>query len=160
MTRINMLPELQFAEDFKQLRRDIGEIKQAQRIGADIMKPKIIECLDVNGNPTQYDLVTTIDEWGYSSRAEFTAIFEADGQEEPWATPFYELFYGNPTTPVEPGKVSGFSYLSFSETGKGTIAYKGNLSTNDFQDTTTIYVKFYFYATDNGKLTVLSEYRP
>lgn len=159
MTRINMLPELQFSEDFKQLRRDIEDIKQAQRIGHDIMKPKIIECLDVNGNPTQYDIATTPTESGWASRAEFTAIFEADGQDEPWATPFFELFYGNTTTPAEPGKVAGNSYLSFSETGKGKIAYKGSVITNEFEDTTTVYVKVYFYATDNGKLMVVPEYR-
>jgi len=57
MTRLGLIPELSFAEDFKQLRRDVEAIKNAQRVGRDILKPKIIECLDGSGNPTVYDLV-------------------------------------------------------------------------------------------------------
>lgn len=59
MTRLGQVPELAFAEDFKQLRRDIEDIKKAQRIGRDILKPKIVEALDGSGNPTVYDLVAT-----------------------------------------------------------------------------------------------------
>lgn len=158
MTRLRMLPELQFAEDFKQLRRDIEEIKNAQRIGRDIMKPKIIECLDGSGNPTQYDIATTLTQFGDSTRADFTMIFTADHQDEPWVSPFFQCFYGSLTNPATDTNISGFQYLSQQATKKGQIGYKGSVGNNIFPDTTIIYVKFYAYATDTGVLQVLPEY--
>ncbi len=156
MTRLNMMPELKFAEDFKQLRRDIAEIKNAQRLGRDIIKPKIIECLDGSGNPTQYDLVTVADAFG--SQTDFTATFTAQNQLEPWGTLFVEGFYGSPTTPVGPGQMSGNFYLSQARTNPGTIAYRGSLGTAVFEDTTLLYLKFYMYTTDNGILEVVPEW--
>ena len=153
-----MLPEQQFAEDFKQLRRDIEEIKQAQRIGRDIMKPKIVECLDINGNPTQYDIATTLDPSGQSTSAQFTMLFTADHQDEPWVSPFFQCFYGSLTNPATDTNIYGFQYLSQGATEKGKIGYKGSVGTNLFPDTTIIYVKFYAYATDTGKLVVSPEY--
>lgn len=158
MTRLRMLPEMQFAEDFKQLRRDIEEIKNAQRIGRDIMKPKIVECLDGSGNPTVYDIATTLTEFGDSTRAQFTMIFTADHQAEPWVTPFFKCFYGSLTNPASDTNIAGFNYLSQQATVEGQIGYKGSVSTNMFPDTTIIYVKFYAYATDTGVLEVLPEY--
>lgn len=158
MTRLNMIPELKFAEDFKQLRRDIEEIKNAQRIGRDIMKPKIIECLDGSGNPTVYDIATTLTQFGDSTNARFTMIFTADHQAEPWVTPFFKCYYGSLTNPASDTNIAGFNYLSQQETVEGKIAYKGTVSTNLFPDTTIIYVKFYAYATDTGTLVVLPEY--
>lgn len=155
MTRLSMLPKDQFAEDFKQLRRNIEEIKNAQRIGRDIMKPKIIECLDGSGNPTVYDLVTTAGE--FDSRTDFTAIFKAESQREPWATIFVQTFYGNPTTPAEGDQSNGFSFISQSKTEEGLIAYRGSVH-GAFEDFTPVYVKFFMFATDRGILEVLSEY--
>lgn len=156
MTRLGMAPDQQFAEDFKQLRRDIEQIKSAQRIGRDIIRPKIIECLDNNGNPTVYDLVTVADAFG--SQTDFTATLFADNQDEPWGTLFVKGFYGNPDTPVGPGQMAGNFYLSQEKTGPGSIGYRGFLSTAAFGDTTLLYLKFYMYATDSGTLEVLPEY--
>lgn len=158
MTRLRMLPELQFAEDFKQLRRDIEEIKNAQRIGRDIIKPKIVECLDINGDPTIYDLVTVVDAFGYGSDTDFTATFFADNQAEPWGSLFVKGFYGSPTVPVQDGQMSGSFYLSQGKTNPGSIGYRGSAGTAQFEDTTLLYLKFYMYATDTGTLEVLPEY--
>lgn len=155
MTRLNMIPEQQFAEDFRQLRRDIEEIKQAQRIGRDIMRPRIVECLDGNGNPTPYDLVTVPD--GFGSGTSFTATFTADNQQEPWGTLFVKAFYGSPGVPVQDGQMSGSFYLSQNNTNPGTIAYRGSIGTAVFMDTTLLYLKFYMYATDTGVLEVIPE---
>lgn len=151
-----MLPDLQFAEDFKQLRRDIEEIKNAQRIGRDIMRPKIVECLDGSGNPTLYDLVTTLNEWGDGTSTDFTAKFIAQNQAEPWGSLFIKAYYGNPNTPVTAGQMSGFFYLSQGVTGRDSIGYKGSVTTQ-FMDTTLLYLKFFMYATDNGILEVSSQ---
>lgn len=156
MTRLAMLPEVRFAEDFRQLRRDIEEIKNAQRIGRDIMRPKIIECLDINGDPTEYDLVTVSD--GSFSSTDYTAVFTAQNQSEPWGTLFVKAYYGAPGVPVEAGKMSGNAYLSAGSTAEGLMSYSGFISTFDFGDTTTLYLKFYMYATDNGILEVTPEY--
>jgi len=156
MTRLGMLPDQQFAEDFKQLRRDIEEIKNAQRIGRDIIKPKIVECLDINGDPTVYDLVTTVED--FSNRTFFTATLFADNQLEPWGSLFVKAFWGNTTTPVTPGQMYGNFYLSNQKTNPGSISYRGTVGNNIFDDTTLIYVKFYMYATDTGTLEVLPEF--
>lgn len=158
MTRLGMLPDQQFAEDFRQLRRDIEEIKNAQRIGRDIIKPKIVECLDVNGNPTEYDLVTVVDEFGFSSDTNFTATLFADNQAEPWGSLFVKAFYGAPGVPIQDGQMSGSFYLSQFKTNPGSIGYRGFAGTAQFEDTTLLYLKFYMYATDNGTLEVLPEY--
>jgi hypothetical protein len=150
MTRLNMIPEQQFAEDFRQLRRDIEEIKQAQRIGRDIMRPRIVECLDGNGNPTPYDLVTVPD--GFRSATSFTATFTADNQQEPWGTLFVKAFYGSPGVPVQDGQMSGI--FSQQKTVPGAIGYRGFVGTANFGDTTVLYLKFYMYATDTGVLEV------
>lgn len=156
MTRLGMLPEQQFAEDFRQLRRDIEEIKNAQRIGRDIMKPKIVECLDADGNPTLYDLVTVND--GFSNRTDFTATLYADNQAEPWGSLFVKFFYGNPSTPATGGQTYGNFYLSNKKTNPGSISYSGTVGNNVFSDATLVYVKFYMYATDTGRLEVLPEF--
>lgn len=156
MTRLGMVPEQQFAEDFKQLRRDIEEIKNAQRIGRDIMRPKIVECLDVNGNPTEYDLVTVND--GFNNRTDFTATLFADNQAEPWGTLFVKFFWGSPSNPAAPGQTYGSFYLSSAKTSRGSIAYRGSVGNNIFSDPTLVYVKFYMYATDTGRLEVLPEF--
>lgn len=149
MSRLNMVPELQFAEDFKALRRDIEEIKNAQRIGRDVMRPRIIQ------TDQPYDLVTVPD--GFGTSTDFTVTFEADNQLEPWASLFVEGFYGSPSTPVQPGQMSGNFYLSQEKTQEGAIAYRGFLGTANFGDTTVLYLKFYMYATDTGTLEILPE---
>lgn len=151
-----MTPELKFAEDFKQLRRDIEEIKNAQRIGRDIIKPKIVECLDVNGDPTPYDLVTVND--GFSNRTFFTATLFADHQQVPWGSLFVKAFWGNPNTPVTPGQMYGGFYLSNKKTNPGSISYRGTVGNNILSDPTLLYIKFYMYATDTGTLEVLPEF--
>lgn len=158
MSRLGLIPELTFAEYFKQLRRDIAEIKTAQRIGRDIIKPKIVECLDVDGNPTEYDLVTVVDEFGFGSDIDFTATLFAENQQQPWGSLFVKGFYGSPGVPVTDGQMSGFFYLSQGKTNPGSIGYRGSAGTAQFEDTTLLYLKFYMYATDNGTLEVLPEY--
>lgn len=162
MTRLGMVPELAFAEDFKQLRRDIEEIKRAQRVGRDILKPKIVQCYDGSGNPTVYDLVATAvpDGFGgYQVREFFTAYFTADNQSNPWATPIYELSYGTPGTPPVAGQTYGFSYpfLDSIDEDDGEINYHGYFGNNDYLSSVSIYIKVYFYASDTGTLTVTNE---
>lgn len=162
MTRLGLVPELKFAEDFKQLRRDIADIKGAQRVGRDILKPKIIECLDGSGNPTVYDVIapTTPDGFGgYNTRAFFTAYFEARSQKQPWATPFYKLMIGSPTNPAGPGETYGFSFPWIDEfrDDDGTFTYHGYFGNNNFADSRPVYLKVYFYATDEGELIVTNE---
>lgn len=158
MTRLGMVPELQFAEDFKQLRRDIEAIKTAQRIGRDIVKPKVIECYDGSGNPTVYDLASVLNQFGDGTSASFTMVFTADNQAEPWVTPFVKLYYGSIDNPGTDVNVYGFQYLSQQETTEGKIAYRGSFGTNLFPDTTIIYAKFYANATDTGVLEILPEF--
>lgn len=158
MTRLGLVPELTFAEDFKTLRRDLEDIKKAQRVGRDILKPKIIECLDGSGNPTTYDLVAVDDGFG-NVRADFAARFEADNQTAPWATPLYKLMFGSPSTPATAGQTYGFSYPFISDfyNVPGRMTYHGWFGNNIFTDTTSVYIKVYMYATDTGTLTVTAE---
>lgn len=162
MTRLGLVPELAFAEDFKSLRRDVEAIKSAQRVGRDILKPKIIEALDGSGNPTVYDLVATAvpDGFGgYQVREFFTARFTAKSQKEPWATPFYKLMFGSPSTPAAPGQTYGFSYPYIDDfrSEEGKFTYHGYFGNNDYLSSTSVYIKVYFYATDEGVLTVTNE---
>lgn len=157
MTRLGLVPELKFAEDFKQLRRDIENIKAAQRVGRDILKPKIIECLD-GGDPTEYDLVATYDAVDDDVHADFVVRFTADHQTQTWGVPLFKLMYGSPGTPATPGQASGFTYPYFAdfEDEPGKVSYYGWFDGN-FGDHTSIYIKVYFYATDTGTLTVTEE---
>ena len=162
MSRLGLVPEMTFAEDFKQLRRDVEDIKSAQKVGRDILKPKIIQCLDGSGNPTVYDLVATAvpDGFGgYTVRKDFAARFAADHQSEPWATPLYKLMYGNPSVPATPGQTFGFSYpwIDDFDNVPGRVTYHGYFGNNNYADATSIYIKVYFYATDTGTLTVTAE---
>jgi hypothetical protein len=159
MSRLGLVPEVAFAEEFKSLRRDLEDIKNAQRVGRDILKPRIIECLDGSGNPTAYDVVATYDAVSDTTRAFFTARFIADNQLEPWATPFYKLMFGNPSTPAGAGQTYGFSYPYVDDfrTEDGKFSYHGYFGNNLFPGTETIYLKVYFYATDSGVLTVTNE---
>lgn len=158
MTRLNMIPEEQFAEDFRQLRRELEEIKQAQRIGRDIIRPQIIECLDVNGNPTVYDLVAnTPDGFGGFLQQAFVATLEADHQEDVFAIPIYVIYYNTPgNLPALTSDVSGFSYLNFdpAKNSAKKISYSGYFGDNVFPFDHVTYLKVYFYATDTGTLTV------
>lgn len=162
MSRLGLISELTFVGDFKRLRCDIQSIKNAQRVGRDILKPKIIECLDGSGNPTAYDLVTvpTPDGWGgYINRAWFVARFSAKHQDDSWAVPLFKLMYGNPGTPAAPGQVYASSglYAADFTNEPGRISYGGYFSANAYGDATPIYIKVYFYATDTGTLTVTEE---
>lgn len=154
MSRLGQVPELAFAEMFKTLRRDLEDIKTAQRIGRDIMRPKIVERLDGSGNPTVYDLVTSPD--GFGTSTNFTATLTAESQKEPWGTLFVKAYYGNTSTPVSAGQMSGNFYLSQGKTVEGKIGYRGFLGTANFGDTTLLYLKFYMYASDKGTLEVLN----
>lgn len=162
MSRLGLIPELAFAEDFKQLRRDVEAIKNAQRVGRDILKPKIIECLDGSGNPTPYDIVAEAvpDGFGgYDVRAYFAAYFTADNQKNPWATPFYKLMIGNPSTPAGGGDTYGFSYPDIDQfrDEDGTFIYHGYFGNDVYGDNRWVYLKVYFYATDTGTLVVNEE---
>jgi hypothetical protein len=159
MTRLGLIPELAFAEEFKSLRRDAEDIKGAQRVGRDILKPKIVEALDGSGNPTVYDVVATYDAVTDSVRAYFTAYFTADNQKEPWATPFYKLMFGSPATPAAPGQTYGFSYPWINEFrgDDNKFTYHGYFGNNLYPSSTPVYIKVYFYATDTGTLVVTNE---
>ena len=162
MSRLGLVPEQSFAEDFKTLRRDLEDIKGAQRVGRDILKPKIIECLDGSGNPTVYDLVATAvpDGFGgYTVRKDFAARFQADNQKEPWATPLYKMMFGSPTTPATAGQTYGFSYPFIDDfyDDPGKVTYHGWFGNNDYLSAVSVYIKVYFYATDTGTLTVTAE---
>lgn len=136
MTRLGLIPEQAFAESFKSLREDMESIKNAQRVGRDILKPKIVEALDGSGNPTAYDVVATYDAVTDSVLGYFTARFIADNQTEPWATPFYKLMWGNPSTPATSGQTYGFSYPyldDFRSTPK-KFSYHGYFGNNLFPE--------------------------
>lgn len=163
--RLGQVPELSFAEDFKQLRRDIEDIKNAQKVGRDILRPKIIECLDGSGNPTTYDLVTVAvpDGFGgYYNDVDFVARFVADHQDEPWGVPLFKMMFGNPSTPATPGQTYGFTYPYLNDfyNVPGKVSYYGYAGNNDFMSAVPIYIKVYFYATDTGTLTVTAESVP
>jgi hypothetical protein len=165
MSRLGLVSELAFAEDFKQLRRDVEAIKNAQRVGRDILKPKIIECLDGSGNPTVYDMVTVPvpDGFGgYTNRAHFVARFTAAHQYNPWGAPLYKLMYGSPPTPATPGQTFGFTYPYLDDFlgVPGKVSYWGYFGNGDFMDATPIYIKVYFYSTDTGTLAVTAESIP
>lgn len=159
MGRLGLVPELKFAEDFKQLRRDMEAIKNAQRVGRDILRPKMIEQLDGSGNPTEYDLVATYDAVADEVRTDFAIRFNADHQNEPWGAPLFKLMYGSPSTPASPGQTFGFAYpfLSDFKDIPGRMSFHGWFGNNTFGDHTSIYIKVYFYATDSGILTVTPE---
>lgn len=161
MTRLGLVPELTFSEDFKELRRNLEDIKKAQKVGRDILKPKIIEALDDSGNPTVYDLVATPEElFGYIQvREDFVIRFQADNQTQPWGTPLFKLMWGDPETPSAPGQTAGFTYPHLQDfyNHPGKVSYWGNFSNNIFEDETPVYLKVYFYATDTGTLTVTAE---
>lgn len=162
MTRLGLIPELSFAEDFKQLRRDTEAIKNAQRVGRDILRPKLIECLDGSGNPTAYDLIATWNAIEGNVRADFVARFQADHQDQPWGAPLYKLMYGSPSTPATAGQTYGFTYPYLDDfvNEPGKVSYWGYFGNNAYLDTTSIYIKVYFYATDTGVLTVTEESIP
>lgn len=158
MTRLALLPDNQFSEDFKQLRRDIEAIKNPQRFGRDSIRPRIVQCLDSNGNPTLYDIVTDLSPpLNEFQIADYTAILHADTQLEPWATMYVQFYYGSPTNPAVGAQATGGAYLSQGATGDGTIAYRGRIN-GQYLDLTTIYAKFYMFATDTGTLEVRKEY--
>lgn len=161
MTRLGLLPEQTFAENFKQLRRDIEAIKNAQRVGRDILKPKIIQCYDADGNPTTYDLVATPEVvFGNTQvREDFVIRFLADSQSQPWGVPQFKLMWGNPDTPASTGQTYGFTYpyLEDFEDSPGKVSYWGYFGNDILDDTTAVYIKVYFYATDTGTLTVTAE---
>lgn len=162
MTRLGLIPEQAFAEDFRQLRRDVEDIKRAQRVGRDILKPKIIECLDGGGNPTAYDLVATAvpDGFGgYTVRSDFAVRFQADHQDNPWGAPLYKLMWGSPSTPATPGQTYGFTYPFLDDFlgVPGKVTYHGWFGNNIYGDATTVYMKAFFYSTDTGTLTVTAE---
>lgn len=157
MSRLGLVPELTFAEDFKQLRRDLEDIKKAQRVGRDILRPKVIEALN-DGSPTVYDVQTEADQFG-EQRGSFTAIFTADHQKEPWATPLFALYWGTPGQQPAPGDVYGSSFIWTTESAKpGQIVYRGSFGNNIYQNTTKVYLKVYMYATDTGTLEIIPEY--
>lgn len=165
MSRLGLVSELAFAEDFKQLRRDVEAIKNAQRVGRDILKPKIIECLDGSGNPTVYDLVTVPVPngfGGYTNRAHFVARFTAAHQYNPWGAPLYKLMFGSPSTPAAAGQTYGFTYPYMDDflNVQGKVSYWGYFGNNDFMSAVPIYIKVYFYATDTGTLAVTAESIP
>ena len=165
MSRLEFAPDLQFAESFRQLRRDIEDIKRAQKVGRDILKPKLIECLNPDGTPTDYDLIATAVPDGYGGyivREDFVARFQADHQDQTWGVPLYKLMYGNPSTPATPGQAYGFLYPYFDDftAVPGKVSHWGYFGNNDFLDDTSIYIKVYFYATDTGTLTVTAEAIP
>lgn len=156
MTRLDLAPENSFVTEFKKLRSDLEQIKNAQRSGRDIFVPKIVECLDVGGNPTAYDLVAnTPDGFGGYQQRNFIASLVADHQEEVWAVPIFKVFWGSPSTPASGGQVSGFAYLDFTTTITGKIGYSGYFGDNIFPFDHVTYLKVYFYATDTGVLTVV-----
>lgn len=152
MSRLDLIPAYAFSADFRELRRQIEEIKQQQRIGRDVLRTKIIECLDGDGNPTLYDKAGI---WnGDRYYADFVATFTADHQLEPWATPIFVVSIGDPYTAPGASEIAGNSYLNFANTVEGKIAYSGGFGTNNFGDTRQVYLKVYFYATDTGVLVV------
>lgn len=154
MSRLELAPDNAFSADFRELRRQIEEIKGAQRIGRDVLTPKIIECLNPDGTPTLYDKAGIWQPDQERYYADFVATFTADHQLEPWATPIFKVSIGTPTTAPGANDIAGNSYLNFANTMPGKIAYSGGFGTNIYGDTRQVYLKVYFYATDTGVLVV------
>lgn len=156
MTRLDLDPN-NFAAQFKALRTDLEQIKNAQRSGKDIWKPHVIECLDGSGNPTVYDLAALWDGVvGDNAVRNFIATMTADNQDEVFAIPVYRVYYGAPgQLPPANNYIAGFSYLEFTVNGNKQIAYSGHFGTNFFPDNNNVYLKVYFLATDTGTLSVV-----
>jgi hypothetical protein len=156
MTRLDLDPN-NFAAQFKGLRTDLEQIKNAQRSGKDIWKPHIIEALDGSGNPTAYDLIANVpDGFGGLQQRQFIATMTADNQDQVFAIPIYRVFRGSPTTPpAHTSDVAGFSYLEFSVNQAKKIAYSGRFGDNVYPFSVVTYLKVYFYATDTGTLQVV-----
>ena len=153
--RLDNLPENEFMKSLKDMRFDIEQIKREQLSGRDIFVPKLIECLDVNGNPTQYDLVAdTPDGFGGMESVNFVAQFVAETQQETWGIPLFKMYIGNPTTLAQPNEVGGFCYLDFPTTYPQSIGYAGYFVNNQFPDLRNVYLKVFMYCTDEGVLTV------
>lgn len=148
MNRLDLQPDKNFVAEVKQLNTDVTDIKNAQRVGKDVLRPKIIEALS-GGNPTVYDLTTN-----NNNLKGFRAIFQADHQLEPWATPLYKVTIGTVDGLPAPNDIAGFSYIDFENLGEGKIAYTGYFGANNFGDNRNVYLKVYFYATDTGVLTI------
>lgn len=150
MSRIELIPENYFATQFKQLRRDLEQIKNAQRIGRDIVVPIVTEVQPVAG----YDFKANDDGFG-GQTANFTVLFEADHQEQPWGLPYFRFFVNTPTTPATPANAIGGSFAYYqAEILPGQIAYIGFVGGLDFNGVDDLWVKTYFYGTDTGVLTV------
>lgn len=160
MNRLDLLPQNDFAEQFKKLRLDLEQIKGLQRSGKDIWKPHIVECLDGFGNPTVYDLVAnTPDGFGGYELENFLATFTADHQEQAFAIPVYVVYYNSPPNlPPTTSSIAGFSYLDFDPANNVArkIAYTGHFGDNVFPFNHLTYLKVYFYATDSGTLQVVA----
>lgn len=156
MSRLGFAPDNLFAEDFKKLRADLEQIKTAQRSGRDIFVPKIVECLDINGDPTVYDLQAPSDGFG-GFFTNFVASMAADNQDEVWAVPIFKILKNSPIVPADPDvdNSGGFCYLDFPSTFDKSIGYAGYFAGDSFYGITALYLKVYFYATDTGVLTVV-----
>lgn len=148
MNRLDLIPSNDFVSQFKKANSDVIDIKNAQRVGRDVLKPKIVEVLSA-GTPTVFDLHTSMQAF-----VDFKAVFVADHQENPWATVFYKTTIGTIDNPPAGGDIAGFSYIDFDELGPGKIGYIGFFGANMFGDNRDIWLKVYFYATDTGVLTV------
>lgn len=154
MSRLGLIPENAFSEDFRTLRRMIEDIKATQRIGRDVVRPKIIECYNPDGTPTLYDKAGIWNAEQERYVADFLAVFTADHQLEPWATPFFKMAIGDPYTAPGANDIAGNSYLNFANTVPKKFGFSGSFGTNQYLDTRQVYLKVYFYATDTGVLVV------
>lgn len=156
MTRLAGLEENQMVDFIKSMHADIDDIKNRQLAGRDIFVPKIVECLDGFGNPTQYDLVAdTPDGFGGYELRQFIATMTADNQIDVWAVPIFKVYWGSPTTPAGEDQTAGFCYLGFPGTIDYQISYAGYFGDNVFPFDHITYLKVYFYATDSGTLSIV-----
>lgn len=162
MSRLNLVPELKFSEDFKQLRRDIQEIKKAQRIGRDIVRPKVIEAYEMDGvTPTEYDVETEDYDAGggiINTAIQFRVTFIANHQTEPFANPQFKLMVNaEKRQPVAADNIYAFAYLDVENVELGKISYLGQVIANTtFDDVEDVFLKIYMYATDTGLITIKS----
>lgn len=150
MSRIELIPENAFATEFKQLRQELENFKNTQRVGKDVVVPFVIEVEPAAGYDIQAD-----PEVGGQYLADYEILFEADHQESPWGVPFVRYFVNGPTTPaLNSHNIGGTMHINIAEIQPGRIGYTAFAGGLEFNGVFSLYIKVYFYATDTGVLTV------
>ena len=161
---VRSVRELNIYEEVARAETDLREYKNAQIFGKDVTKPKIIQRLNLDGSPTEWDLEgTSVDTFGFIQyRVAGMVTYQAYNQESPWAT-IYAKIRVNPTDQIHSTDVLNFSaYPNMDDVFMGNRIIRFNVNgTADgmsggptTRDPTIdrLWVKFYVLATDYGTI--------